>query len=126
MKKFILSILVFVALASFCFADEAKQPQIIEMQVGENFSITLKANSTTGYQWQFTIPSDESMLQLINSEYIAYKTRRVGAGGKQVWTFKTLKAGETTISFKYVRQWEKNAPPQKEASFDIIIKQKLK
>ncbi|OGP67953.1 MAG: hypothetical protein A2W27_03510 [Deltaproteobacteria bacterium RBG_16_44_11] len=126
MKKIFIFNLIFISLTSFCFAGEGQQTKVIKMQVGDNFSITLKANSTTGYQWQFAIPLGQNMLQLINSEYIAYKTRRVGAEGKQVWTFKALKAGETNISFKYVRQWEENAPPQKEASFDIVIKQKLR
>ena len=125
MKKIIVLILTFVSLTSFCFADEANQLQPIsmEMRAGEIFTITLRANSTTGYQWQFAIPLDESMLQLINSEYIPYKTIRIGAGGKQLWTFKALKAGEVIVSLKYVRSWEKDVAPQKEAVFKIVTRQ---
>jgi inhibitor of cysteine peptidase len=123
MKKIILFALVFVFLASFCFAEKSKQSKVIEAQAGQNFTIILKANATTGYQWQFAKPLDESIVQLISSEYLADKTKLVGAGGKQVWMFKALKAGQTNISFKYVRPWKKNTPPQNEESFVIVIKQ---
>lgn len=125
MKKLIFILLAFASLVSFCFAaDETNQPQpaSMEMLTGEIFTITLRTSPTTGYQWQFVIPPDEKMLSLINSEYIPYKTKRVGAEGKQIWTFKALKAGEVIISLKYVRPWEKDIAPQKEASFKIIIK----
>src|SRR4030066_463822 len=76
MKKLIILSATLIFLASFCFADEDKKINTIEMKAGEDFTITLKANSTTGYQWQFSIPPNENILQLINSEYIPYKTRR--------------------------------------------------
>lgn len=123
MKKFILFVLVIVFLASFCFAEETKQPKVIEAQAGQNFTIMLKANATTGYQWQFAKPLDENLVQLTSSKYLANKTNLVGAGGKQVWMFKALKAGQTNISFKYVRSWERNTPPQNEESYLVIIKQ---
>lgn len=123
MKKFIIYILVLLSFASYCFAQDLKQPKVIEAQAGHNFTIILKANATTGYQWQIAKPLDESIVKLINSEYLADKTKLVGAGGKQVWIFKALKAGQTNISFKYMRPWGKNTPPQNEESYLIIIKQ---
>jgi inhibitor of cysteine peptidase len=126
MKKIIIFTLIFISLASFCFAEKSKQPKVIEAQAEQNFTIILKANPTTGYQWQFAKPLDKNLVQLISSKYLADKTELVGTGGKQVWMFKALKAGQTNISFKYVRSWEKNTPPQNEESFVIVIKKKLK
>ena len=123
MKKIILFTLVIVFLASFCFAEKSKQAKVIEVQAGQNFTIILKANATTGYQWQFAKPLDENLVQLISSKYLADKTKLVGTGGKQVWIFKALKAGQTTISLKYVRPWEKNTLPQNEEFYLVIIKQ---
>jgi Predicted secreted protein len=122
MKKIVLFVLVFVSVASFSFAGKLNQAKVIEAQAGQNFTIILKGNATTGYQWQFAKPLDENIVQLISSKYLADKTKLVGAGGKQVWIFKALKAGQTNISFKYVRSWEKNTPPQNEESFVIVIK----
>lgn len=114
-------VLVFVCLSSFCFAEEPSQGKSIETQVGQSFTITLEANATTGYQWQFAKPLDESILRLISSKYLPDKTEIVGVGGKQVWIFQALKVGKTAVSFKYVRSWEKDNPPEKEESFEIII-----
>jgi predicted secreted protein len=68
---------------------------------------------------------DRSALKLVKSEYISGKNKpnmRVGAPGKQVWHFKALKAGQTNIYFKYVREWEKNHPLQNEESYLVDIK----
>jgi predicted secreted protein len=46
----------------------------------------------------------------------------VGAPGKEVWTFKAVKSGKTTINFKYVRPWEKDKAPTKTTSFQVVIK----
>ena len=93
----------------------------IHAKVSEEFSIILDANPTTGYQWQLANPFDEKILKLIGSDYKAPKTKRVGAGGKEIWTFKALAAGQTTISFKYVRSWEKDKEPGKSIAFAVNI-----
>jgi inhibitor of cysteine peptidase len=105
-----------------CFAQGPKQIKTIEVQSGRNFTITLEANATTGYQWQFSRPLDAEAIQLISSEYIADKTGLTGSGGKQVWVFKALKSGKSSIVFQYLRPWEKDNPPEKEEVFQVIVK----
>lgn len=119
MTKACIFILVFASLISLSFADQTK---VITVQAGQNFTITLEANATTGYRWQLAKPLDESLIRLVSSEYLPDKTELVGAGGKQIWVFKALNAGKTAVSFKYVRPWEKNIQPEKEESFVVIIK----
>lgn len=122
MKKRIILSTALIILASFCFAEANGQSGPIVLKAGDSFTVTLRANASTGYQWQLKTPLDESILQLIDSKYIPYKSRRIGADGKQLWTFKALKAGQVTIFFKYVRSWEKDTPPQREQSIKIIVK----
>jgi inhibitor of cysteine peptidase len=117
-----LLILVFICMVPFCFARKPGEAKVIKTQVGKNFIIVLKANATTGYQWQFAQPLDENMLKLIRLEYEQDNRELIGAGGKQVWSFKALRAGRTIICFKYVRPWEKNILPVKEESFVVVIK----
>lgn len=121
MKKIIILSVGLIVLASLCFANEAKQTKPMTVRSGDSFTITLRANMSTGYQWQLT-KIDETMLQLVNSEYKPYATKRLGADGKQLWTFKALKAGETSIAFKYVRPHEKDKPPEREQTIPILIK----
>lgn len=108
---------------TFCIAQGSIPAKVIEVQLNQNFTITLEANKTTGYEWQFAEPIDESTVQLISSDYLVEKTELVGVGGKQVWIFKALKPGKTELAFKYVRPWEKNLPPVNKESFEIIINQ---
>ena len=95
---------------------------LVEVEVGQEFTITLESNPTTGYQWQLAKPLDEGILKFIGSEYKAPETELLGAGGKEVWTFKAVNRGIAEISLKYVRLWEKDVPPAKEQTFAIIVK----
>ncbi|MFA5271100.1 MAG: protease inhibitor I42 family protein [Candidatus Omnitrophota bacterium] len=120
MKKIILPILLFISSISISLAENSMPEKIIEAQVGQEFTITLDSNATTGFQWQFKEPLDEAMFQLISLDYVVDEKNLVGSGGRQIWVLKALKSGEANISFKYVRSWEKDIPPEKEASFLII------
>ncbi len=93
----------------------------IDVKVGKEFVLSLSSNQTTGYQWQLAEPLDESILELKDSKYKAPETERVGAGGKEAWTFKAVGKGETNISLKYVRSWEKDAPPEKSKTFVVTV-----
>ena len=115
-------ILLLVTPVLSSFAQEPRAAGTIEVYLGQNVTITLEANMTTGYDWQFAHALDENMLQLISSEYLINNPELTGSGGKQVWTFKALKPGKTNVFFRYVRPWEKNNPPQEQASFEVIIK----
>jgi predicted secreted protein len=45
----------------------------------------------------------------------------VGAGGKEIWTFKALGSGKTTIDMEYVRPWEKRVEPVDRANFLVNV-----
>jgi inhibitor of cysteine peptidase len=112
MKKIILILLILIFPASSCLAQESNPAEMINTQVRHNFTITLPANPTTGYQWQLARPLNDKMIKLISSEYIADDTGLVGSGGKQVWKFRALKVGRAAIALKYVRSWEKDTKPE--------------
>jgi predicted secreted protein len=106
------------------FGKEKQNPQaaIIEVNLGGNAVITLEANHTTGFRWQLAKDPDKSMLEFADTQYITEETGLIGSGGQEVWTFKTLKKGKTEVALEYVRPWEKDTPPAREAAFVIIIK----
>ena len=74
--------------------------------VGQEFTIALDSNPTTGYDWREV--HDESMLSLIEEEYVPGEKAKglVGAGGTQYYRFQALEAGNTEITFTYQRAWE--------------------
>lgn len=103
-------------------ADSAgAQADPIEVAVGSDFSITLASNPTTGYRWELAEPLDETLIKLVDSEYKAPRTKLAGAGGREVWTFKGIGQGHGVIELKYVRPWEKDAPPGKTAEFAVRV-----
>ena len=115
---------IFAACVS-SFAKEVKDVKhdgIIQANVGEELVITLESNMTTGYRWQLASSIDKNTLIVVGLKYIVPKSKAVGAGGKEEWTFKALKPGKITVIFNYLRSWEKNKPPAKTKTFAILIK----
>ncbi len=103
-------------------AQNAKQNKTITVKVGKEFSLTLESNITTGYQWQLSKAVDKNFLLLTGLRYGTKKSKLVGAGGKEEWTFKAVKPGTAVISFQYVRPWEKKVAPVRVKGFGVIIK----
>lgn len=80
----------------------------IEVPVGGMLVVTLCSNPTTGFQWSETAEiSDTAVLEQVSHEFIPPQgTAQTGAAGKEVWTFKALSEGDSTVSFEYSRPWE--------------------
>jgi len=87
------------------FFEQPHASKQIEVTAGSTFTVTLCSNPTTGYQWaDLSAISDETVVRQISHEFIApEKTGVVGAPGKEVWAFKTLKKGTSTVSIDYSR-----------------------
>jgi inhibitor of cysteine peptidase len=97
--------------------------KLIEVTVGQEFRIVLEANPTTGFTWQLAAPLDESLVTLAGNTYDSTPTPgRTGVGGKQTWTFKSKRRGQTVIALQYARPWEKGVDPAKKLVFSVIIR----
>jgi len=72
---------------------------------------TLPSNPTTGYQWQLMKPLAEGTVKLVRHMYRPPQTGLVGAGGQEIWIFRTTGLGETEIALGYIRPWEKGVSP---------------
>jgi len=102
-------------------SESSEAPTMITAKVGEEFDITLDSNPTTGYQWKLFDNSSEGIVKLLGSEYNPTEPQRIGGGGKEIWKFKAAAAGKTTITMEYVSPWEKDKPPAKKVSYEVII-----
>jgi len=97
--------------------------KLIEVTSGQEFRIVLDANPTTGFTWQLSSPLDDTLVTLVGNAFDAPSTPgRVGAGGKQTWTFKTMRRGHTAIGLQYARSWEKGVDPAKKLMFTVIVR----
>lgn len=110
MKKILGCLLIAVffnilSLSAFC-------ANVIKQNVNKNdaqFSVELKSNPTTGYQW-FVKSYDQNLIKLESNQYIPGVPQRVGSGGKNIFTFKMVGKNyppQTKIMFEYKRPWEK-------------------
>lgn len=114
--------------AGVLIAEEAAKPEVVavkpvSVKAGEEFTVSLESNPTTGYSWQLAKPVEEKVVTLVGSKYErAGQKGVIGAGGREHWTFKATATGKTSVEMKYVRSWEKDVPPVRVASIVIEVK----
>lgn len=75
--------------------------QLITVPVGETFDLVVPSNASTGYRWEIVPELNETMVELIARDYIAQEPVIPGSGGVDVWTFRAVNAGDTTIVLGY-------------------------
>ncbi len=103
-------------------ADITSSGKDITMTAGGTLIVTLESNITTGYSWNENANiGDNTVIQQTDHKYQPPATPIPGAGGKEVWTFKTLKAGKSTISMEYRRPFEPNTAPAKTFTLTVVV-----
>ena len=82
----------------------------VEVAVDGSLTVTLCSNPTTGFQWSESAQiSDQTVLQQTGHQFVSPESEPPpppGTPGQEIWTFKALKEGESTISMEYSRPWE--------------------
>ncbi len=89
------------------FQEEPHPSGDVVLGVDGTLTVILCSNQTTGFQWSESPQiSDLTALRQVGHEFVSPEGDAVGAAGQEIWTFETLKKGESTISFEYSRPWE--------------------
>jgi inhibitor of cysteine peptidase len=83
----------------------ADSPEQVSVTVGEEFTVKLASNPTTGYSWALAGALPSWLVQ-VNQAYIADTSGLAGAGGTEHWTFRATAAGSATLTLQYERPWE--------------------
>ena len=82
----------------------------LEVAVGDTFKVILCSNPTTGFLWSESAQiGDPTVVEQTEHEFITPESETpppVGTPGQEIWTFKALKEGTSTISLEYSRPWE--------------------
>jgi inhibitor of cysteine peptidase len=97
-----------VAVSCDNFGEQPHISKQMAVAAGNTFTVTLCSNATTGFQWSESAQiSDQTVVQQTGHEFVSPEnTGVVGAAGNEVWTFKALKKGTSTITMEYSRPWE--------------------
>ena len=75
--------------------------ELITVAPAETFDIVVPANPSTGYSWNIIPELDENIVQFVSQNFIAAQPTAIGSGGVDVWTFRAVNAGDTTIVLGY-------------------------
>jgi len=79
----------------------------ITLSEGDTVTVSLGSNPSTGFSWPDTAQvADPAVVRQVETEFVTADGQLVGAPGTQVWTFRALKKGSTTVSMEYSRPWE--------------------
>lgn len=79
----------------------------ITLPVGDTLKVILASNGSTGFSWTAEAQiGDPAVVQQTSHESVEPTTGLLGAWGKEIWTFKAMKAGATTIVADYGQPWE--------------------
>ena len=103
-----------------------KAAPALEVQAGETFRVKLCSNPTTGFQWSENAQiSDPAVLQQEDHKFIGPESEPPpppGTPGQEVWTFRALKRGSSTLFFEYSRPWEGGEKGEWTCTVNVIVK----
>jgi len=103
--------------------EESSSGKQVEIAAGGTLTVTLESNATTGFQWELKSVGDTSVLQSQGGTYEAPgDTGAVGAGGEEVWTFKALKPGKSSLSMEYSQPWDGGTKAGQTFDLTVVVK----
>jgi inhibitor of cysteine peptidase len=94
----------------------------VEVKSGGEITLTLDGNPSTGYTWEAKDLDKAMFEQLGDPVFISSNPGQVGSGGTLTITFKSLKAGSSTLTLIYHRPWEVGVDPLDTFSVTVTVK----
>lgn len=94
--------------------------QLITVKSAETFNLVVPSNPSTGYHWDIIPELDEKIVAFAEQNYFAEQPVIPGSGGMEVWTFRALSAGDTTIMLGYYPP-ANSSDPQEAITFSIHV-----
>lgn len=93
----------------------------IKVNVGQEFTIALDENPSTGYLWEAQF--DSSFVELVDSNYEASSGGGVGAEGTRSFVFAALKEGNTEVTMVLKRPWEEETADEKVFTVEVAVEE---
>ena len=93
----------------------------VELQVGDEFEITLQGNPPPGYNWEVASVDPAVIQQVGESEFVP-DSRATGSSGKVTLHFEAVAAGKTLLQLVYYRPWEEGLDPLETFVVVVVVK----
>jgi inhibitor of cysteine peptidase len=123
MKKVVVVLILIILLTACSKAVKPNDPQVsIETSAGKEFKVILPSNPSTGYHWEIVGELDKNVVEFVSQDYRADEPVLAGSGGSDVWVFKAVAPGETTITLGYYPPSNDPTDPQETKTFSVIVK----
>lgn len=129
MKRKYLSLILMLAigLASCRIGAPALQPisdpaKILDANAGEEFTIIIEANPSTGYHWELVDDLDKNLVEFVSKGYAADQPEKPGSGGVEIWKFRAIAPGTGEITLGYYPPGDSGAGPQQKVTFTVTVK----
>lgn len=95
----------------------------VEVTFPGSLILTLGSNQTTGFQWQENAKiGDTGVLSQYSHQFVEPQSGLIGAAGKEVFVFKTLAKGTSTIQLQYSRPWEGGEKAEWTIDLTLVVK----
>lgn len=99
---------------------ETAQP--IRVKAGSEFAIVLGADSSTNGRWRLENIEEQSSLKLVEIKHSAVRSKRGQMGFKDLWIFRALHQGETSLAFRMSGMANDQNQNSEEKIFSVSIK----
>jgi inhibitor of cysteine peptidase len=92
----------------------------INLKKGENFTLNLKENPTTGYTWELNLSKG---LSILNDKYIQDPTSEgyTGVGGNHSWVIQATIPGSQQVNGIYKRSWENLTDTEEKFTLNVEV-----
>ena len=92
----------------------------LQLHTGQNITVSLPSNPTTGYRWAIQDSAGGVLRSLSPEVYSGADNGQVlGSGGQSTWRFQAFAAGNGRLRLTYQQPWEPEAEPAQ--TFDCAI-----
>ncbi|MBR2298985.1 MAG: protease inhibitor I42 family protein [Alphaproteobacteria bacterium] len=93
------------------------------LDVGEQFSIKLPENPSTGYAWRIiTVPQSQMVISQVADQFGHSRSNVVGAGGERIFQYQATNAGMVEIYGFHSRPWESDSEAEPSFKYQIVVR----
>jgi inhibitor of cysteine peptidase len=95
----------------------------ISLKNGENFTLNLKENPTTGYSWQLNLSKGLNILsdEYTQDKFPGEKEVPPGRGGTHSWQIQATAPGSQQVNGIYKRSWENTTGTEENFTLNVEV-----
>jgi inhibitor of cysteine peptidase len=108
-------------MAGSAWLTDADNGGTADLIVGGTLIVDLEENATTGFRWQVDDALPGVLEAAGDESQASVETSLVGAPGRRILSYQSVKAGQADLKLVYVRSWEKGVAPEKTFTVHVVV-----